>query len=68
MENDDGLIQVKIDENWQRRLKYAQAKKRFSTDPYISIRIIKYRYYRQEWKKEFVDLIYFTNLSHEEFD
>lgn len=69
MESDDGWIQVKIDENWQRRLKYEQARKRFSTDPYISIRVVKYHYMiDRNGKKESVDLIYFTNLVQEEFD
>lgn len=53
----------------ERRLKYDQVKKRFSLNPYINIRVVKHQYdIYKKGKKESVDLIYFTNLIHEEFD
>lgn len=69
MKTNDEWIQVKIDRAWQGRLKYTQPRERFSRDPYINIRIVKHNYdiYRNG-KQESVNLIYFTNLSREEFD
>ena len=69
MKTNDEWIQVKIDRAWQDRLKYTQPRERFSRDPYINIRIVKNNYdiYRNG-KQESVNLIYFTNLSREEFD
>lgn len=69
MKTNDEWIKVNIDAVWRRRLKYDQVKKRFSLNPYINIRVVKHQYdIYKKGKKESVDLIYFTNLSHEEFD
>lgn len=69
MKTNDEWIKVNIDAVWRRRLKYDQVKKRFSLNPYINIRVVKHQYdIYKKGKKESVDLIYFTNLIHEEFD
>lgn len=70
METNDEWIRVEIDKPWQRRLKYEQPKERFSKDPYIDIRVVKHHYviHTKDGKTESVDLLYFTNLSQEEFD
>ena len=70
MKTNDEWIRVRIDKIWQRRLKYAQPRERFSKDPYIDIRVVKRHYviHKNDGKTESVDLIYFTNLSKEEFD
>lgn len=69
MKTNDEWSKVNIDAVWRRRLKYDQVKKRFSLNPYINIRVVKHQYdIYKKGKKESVDLIYFTNLSHEEFD
>ena len=70
MKTNDEWIRVRIDKLWQRRLKYEQPKERFSKDPYIDIRVVKHHYviHTKDGRMDSVDLIYFTNLSQEEFD
>lgn len=68
MKTNDEWIEVKIDKEWMKRLKYDQPKERFSKDPIIKIRVVRYCYQiRKKGKDMTIDLIYFTNLSQEEF-
>lgn len=69
MKTDDEWIEVKLDKQWLKRLKYDQPRQRFSENPYIRIRVVKYRYnVVKEGKAQQIELIYFTNLSQDEFD
>lgn len=69
MKSDDEWIDVCIDKIWYKRLKYDQPKKRFSLDPFIKIRVIRhdYRYTDRKGNEIYAQLIYYTNLSKEEF-
>ncbi len=69
MKSNDEWISVHISNAWRKRLKYDQSRQRFETDSWIMIRVVKYRY-RYFTKKGLpvnTDLIYFTNLSEQEF-
>ena len=69
MKSNDEWISVYIDKAWQRRLKYGQPRERFEKDPWIRIRVVKYRYtyFTKKGMPVAADLIYFTNLSEDEF-
>ena len=69
MESNDEWINVYIDKVWQKRLKYDQPRQRFEQDPWIRIRVVKYQYtyYPKKGLPVTADLIYFTNLSEDEF-
>jgi hypothetical protein len=69
MKSNDEWISVLIDKTWQKRLKYDQPRERFEKDPWIRIRVVKYQYtyYTRKGIPITTDLIYFTNLSEEEF-
>lgn len=69
MESNDEWINVYIDKVWQKRLKYDQPRQRFEKDPWIRIRVVKYQYtyYTRKGIPITTDLIYFTNLSEDEF-
>lgn len=69
MKTDDEWITVTVDKNWLKRLKYEQPKKRFEADPTIRIRVVKYHYvyYDKKGIRHSADLMYFTNLSEDEF-
>lgn len=69
MKTNDEWITVKIDETWKRRLKYEQPKQRFLENDEIKIRVVKYTYrYKDKYGKIIeTDMMYFTNLSEEEF-
>ena len=65
MKSNDEWIDVCIDKTWQKRLKYDQPRQRFEKDPWIMIRVVKYRYtyFTEKGSQVTADLIYFTNLS-----
>ena len=69
MTSNDEWIDVSIDRPWLKRMKYDQPRKRFEKDPWIRIRVVKYRYtyYTKKDIPITTDLIYFTNLSEDEF-
>ena len=68
MKSNDEWIKVKVDKVWQKRLKYEQPRERFTKDPYIKIRVVRYHYIvNKNNQTTTVDLMYFTNLSKEEF-
>jgi hypothetical protein len=69
MKSNDEWINVYIDKVWQKRLKYDQPRQRFEKDPWIRIRVVKYQYtyYTRKGIPITTDLIYFTNLSEDEF-
>ena len=69
MKSNDEWINVYIGKMWQKRLKYDQPKERFEKDPWIRIRVVKYQYtyYTKKGIPVTADLIYFTNLSEDEF-
>ncbi|MDO4416618.1 MAG: IS4 family transposase [Erysipelotrichaceae bacterium] len=69
MSSDDEWITVHIDKIWQKRLKYAQPKDRFLKDPFIQIRVVKhlYSYFDKYGSLQTAQLMYFTNLSEDEF-
>lgn len=69
MKSNDEWINIHIDKAWQRRLKYDQPKERFSKNPWIRIRVVKYQYvyYTKQGIPVKTDLMYFTNLSESEF-
>ena len=69
MKTNDEWIEIILDKAWLKRLKYAQAKERFSESPTIRIRVIKYTYtyLDKQGNPHSAELIYFTNLSQEEF-
>ena len=49
-------------------MKYEQPRERFSKDPYIKIRVVRYHYIvNKNNQTTTVDLMYFTNLSKDEF-
>ena len=69
MKSDDEWINVFVDKAWRKRLKYGQPRERFERDPRIRIRVVKYRYtyFTKKGMPVTADLIYFTNLSEDEF-
>lgn len=69
MKSNDEWIEVKLDKAWIRRLKYDQPKERFAKDSTIRIRVVKnpYIYTDRRGKKQYTELLYFTNLSQVEF-
>lgn len=69
MSSNDEWINVHIDKAWKKRLKYDQSRQRFEKDPWIRIRVVKYQYtyYTKKGIPITTDLIYFTNLSEDEF-
>ena len=69
MKSNDEWINVLIDPVWQKRLKYDQPKERFEKDPWIKIRVVKYQYtyFTKKGIPVSTELIYFTNLSEDEF-
>ena len=69
MKSNDEWINVFIDKTWRKRLKYDQPKERFEKDPWIKIRVVKYRYtyFTKNGIPISTELIYFTNLSEDEF-
>ena len=69
MKSNDEWINVEINKPWFKRLKYDLTRERFSKDPWIKIRVVKYRYtyFNRYGVPVSADLIYFTNLSEEEF-
>ncbi len=69
MKSNDEWINVFIDKAWQKRLKYDQPKERFEKDPWIRVRVVKcqYTYFTKRGIPITTNLIYFTNLSEEEF-
>lgn len=69
MKSDDEWITVTLDKAWLKRLKYDQPKKRFTENPTIRIRVVRYNYTYND-KEGFAHhakLMYFTNLSEKEF-
>ena len=69
MKSSDEWINVLIDKTWQKRLKYDQSRQRFEKDPWIRIRVVKYRYtyFTKKSIPVTTELIYFTNLCEDEF-
>ena len=69
MKSSDEWINVLIDKTWQKRLKYDQHRQRFEKDPWIRIRVVKYRYtyFTKKSIPVTTELIYFTNLCEDEF-
>lgn len=69
MKSNDEWINVLIDKTWQKRLKYDQPRQRFEKDPWIRIRVVKYRYtyFTKKSIPVSTELIYFTNLCEDEF-
>ena len=69
MKTDDEWIKVEIDKAWKKRLKYSFSIERFYNDPWISIRVVKreYNYTDKNGILKSENLIFFTNLSNEEF-
>ena len=69
MKSDDEWITVTLSKEWIKRLKYDKAKERFLKDPTIRIRVVKqkYTYIDEDGVLQTVELLYFTNLSQEEF-
>lgn len=69
MKSNDEWINVHIDKAWQRRLKYDQPKERFAKNPWIKIRVVKFQYiyYTEKGVPIKTELMYFTNLSEDEF-
>ena len=69
MKSDDEWITVTLSKEWIKRLKYDKAKERFLEDPTIRIRVVKqkYTYIDEDGVLQTVELLYFTNLSQEEF-
>ena len=69
MKSSDEWINVLIDKTWQKRLKYDQPRQRFEKDPWIRIRVVKYRYtyFTKKSIPVTTELIYFTNLCEDEF-
>ncbi|MBR3241246.1 MAG: IS4 family transposase [Parasporobacterium sp.] len=69
MKSNDEWISVHISNAWRKRRKYDQSRQRFETDPWIMIRVVKYQYtyFTKKGLPVTTDLIYFTNLSEQEF-
>ena len=69
MKSTDEWINVLVDKPWRKHLKYDQAKERFDKDPWIRIRVVKYQYtyFTKNDIPVTTHLIYFTNLSEDEF-
>ena len=69
MNSDDEWITVTLNSTWIKRLKYSEAKERFQKDATIKIRVVKqkYNYEDDNGISQTAELIYFTNLSEEEF-
>ena len=69
MKSSDEWINVLIDKTWQKRLKYDQPRQRFEKDPWIRIRVVKYRYtyFTKKSIPVTTELIYFTKLCEDEF-
>ena len=69
MKSDDEWITVTLDNAWLKRLKYDESKKRFGKNHTIRIRVVrqKYTYFDESGEQKTAELIYFTNLSKEEF-
>lgn len=69
MKSDDEWITITLDKTWLKRLKYEQPKKRFSENPIIRIRVVRYNYtyYDKKGFAHHIKLKYFTNLSEKEF-
>lgn len=69
MKSEDEWITVTLDKAWLKRLKYEQSKKRFSKNPTIRIRVVRYdyTYYDKKGKAHHASLKYFTNLCENEF-
>lgn len=69
MKSDDEWIVITLNNAWLKRLKYDWARKRFTENPVIRIRVVrqKYTYIDQNEKNCSAELIYFTNLSEKEF-
>lgn len=69
MNSNDEWIEVSIDKQWFKRLKYDIPKKRFKDESIIKVRVVKKKYrYVQYGKLIETELIYFTNLNKDEFD
>lgn len=70
MSTNDEWIDIEIDENWRKRFRFSQrAIDYVENNPHIKIRVVKSKYEYINDKKEKVtnDLIFFTNLSEDEF-
>ena len=69
MKSDDEWITVTLDNAWLKRLKYDESKEWFGRNPTIRIRVVrqKYTYFDESGEQKTAELIYFTNLSKEEF-
>ena len=69
MKSEDEWITVTLSKNWIKRLKYDESKERFLKDPTIIIRVVrqKYTYFDETGEEITTQLIYFTNLSEDEF-
>lgn len=69
MKTNDEWINVHINDTWQKRLKYEISKERFAKNPYMQIRIVKVKLsYKIKHIDYSEDIIYFTNLSNEDFN
>lgn len=68
-DSNDTWIEIELDKLWLKRLKYDIAKERFEKDNKIKVRVVKYNYTYKDKRGHEVNnnLIYFTNLSEEEF-
>ncbi len=69
MKSDDEWITVTLNRDWIKRLNYDQAKKRFSDDPTIRIRVVKHlhQYRDEDGTEHTIPLLYFTNLPRSVF-
>lgn len=70
MKSNDEWISVTLNKAWQKRLKHPIAKDRFEKDSELKIRVVKFKhtYMDKEGHLVTTQLIYFTNLSQDEFD
>lgn len=70
MKTNDEWITVTLNNEWIKRLKYDLARERFTADPVIRIRVVKrhFSYIDKDGELKKSDLIYFTNLSQDEFN
>ena len=70
MTNDDEWIEVNVDEKWIKRFRFSdEAKESRKNNPVLRIRVIKRKYEYKDTDGNIVseDLVFFTNLSQEEF-
>lgn len=70
MKTNDEWIDVNIDEKWVKRFRFSpEAKKLRQDEPIMKIRCVKtqYEYSDEKDKKHKTDLLFFTNLSEDEF-